>query len=198
MTASFTILTIIGGVVEVFTLDDSAAAVVPIVVLQAFSAATGFAASARRGYFDLLMACGEPRVRVAIVQWVTAITPGLVSWATLAAVRALAHGATNNPSMASGTALAFVMVSTIPWAVTVSLPRFSGAIGWLLVICLGNEGGVIWPDSVRGVVFPIELVGRAVDTRPDVLVPALLLAALSVASALLWVHRTDIPLESAQ
>jgi len=98
----------------------------------------------------------------------------------------------------SGTVIAFLMASTIPWAVNVGLPRFSGAIGWLLLVCVVNSGGVIWPDSIHDVIFPLELLGVSVSNRLGVIVPALTLSAVSMAGALAWVSRTDIRLQAAQ
>jgi hypothetical protein len=198
LTGAFAVITVVGMLSFALTADDGAAAAVPVVVLQAFGASTGFSAPARRGYFDLLLSRGEPRTRIALVQWLTAITPGITSWAMLAAAYALIRGTAGSPLVTSGTMLALVMASTIPWAVTVALPRFSGAIGWLLLVSLGATGGVVWPDPVRDIVFPINVVGERVDHRVDVVMPALMLSTLSVAIALWWVHRTDIRLESAQ
>ena len=198
MSGSFVVITLVGAVAIAVTGEGGGVAAVPVIVLQAFSASTGFSAPARRGYFDLLLARGEPRARIAFVQWLTAITPGALSWAGLSAVHALAHGSARNELLASGTVMALLMASTIPWAVTVALPRFSGAIGWLLIVCLGAVGGVPWPDPVRKVVFPIDLIGESVGKRADVWLPAMLLSLVSLTAAVLWVHRTDIRLEAAQ
>ena len=198
MISTFVVLTIAGAAATVLTNDRGATAIIPVVVLQAFSASTGFAVPARRGYFDVLIARGESLTRIAVAQWLTAIGPGLASWVIVAAAGAMVDGVAQTPLLASGTAVAFLMASTIPWAVGVSLPRFSGAIGWLLIICLGGVGGVIWPDSVREVVFPVDLVGEGVRQRPEVLIPAVTLCSLTVLLALIWIRRTDIPLEAAQ
>jgi len=194
---SFVVLTVACCVLTALTDDSDGASVVPIVVLQAFSASTGFAVSARRGYFDLLIARGLSRVRIAIAQWLVALVPGLCSWAILASVRSLSHGG-HNPLLESGTAMAFFMASTLPWAANVGLPRFSGAIGWLLLVSLMSAGGVIWPDSVQDVIFPVGLVGGSVASRAGVFAVALLLSVVGMALALVWVHRIDIRLEAAQ
>jgi hypothetical protein len=197
MIGSFVVLTIAGGLVTLVTAHDHGAGALPIVVLQAFSASTGFAVPARRGFYDLLLARGTTPARIAIVQWVVAVSPGLLSWAILGSIHAALDGG-ENPLLRSGSVVAFLMASTIPWAINVALPRFSGAIGWLLLICLASTGGVIWPDTVDEVIFPVDLVGRSLVGRPDVIVAAVLLSALSMAAALAWVRGAEIRLEAAQ
>ena len=86
----------------------------------------------------------------------------------------------------------------MPWAINVALPRFSSAIGWLLLICLASTGGVIWPDTVDEVIIPVGLVGNSLVDRPDVIIAAVLLSALSMAAALGWVRGAEIRLEAAQ
>jgi hypothetical protein len=198
MTSSFVVITLVGAFSIAFNGHGGAAAAIPVIVLQAFGASTGFSASARRGYFDLLLARGEPRARIAFAQWLTAIMPGMLSWASLVVVQTLVHGTANNQLMASGTLMALLMASTIPWAVTVGLPRFSGAIGWLMLVCLKTVSGIVWPDPVHDVVFPIDVIGKNVTGRPSVLVPATLISLISLTIAVWWVHRTDIRLEAAQ
>jgi hypothetical protein len=197
MTGALVAATVLGMVFIIGT-DPDATVLVPIVVLQAFSASTGFSAPARRGYFDLLLARGEARIRIAAVQWLTAITPGLASWMLLAAATSLIHREAVNPLLASGSAVAVLMASTIPWAVCVGLPRFSGAIGWLLLVSMGAVGGIAWPAPVREIFFPVLLVGRPVLDRSDILIPALVLVGISCAGGFWWVHRAEIPLEAAQ
>lgn len=197
MMASFVVLTVTGATLIGLVGDGDGTVVEPILVLQAFSASTGFAGPARRGYFDLLIARGQSRVRIAVLQWLTAVLPGLCAWATLTVARSLLRSG-DNPLLQSGTVIAFLMASTIPWAVNIGLPRFAGAIGWLLLVCLMNAGGVIWPDSVHDVIVPATLVGSSMTDRADVAVVAVTLSILSTAAALAWVHRTDVRLEAAQ
>jgi len=195
MIGSFVVLTVAGALVMLVTAHDHAAAAMPIVVLQAFSASTGFVVPARRGYYDLLLARGATPTRIALVQWLVAVAPGLCSWAILSGLHATLDGR-ENPLMQPGTTIAFLMTSTIPWALNVALPRFSGAIGWLLLVCLASTGGVIWPDTVHDVIFPVGLIGRGVGR--DAGIAAVLLSALSMAAALIWVRGADIRLEAAQ
>ena len=197
MMLSFAALTVVGAALTMFAGSVNAAAAIPILALQAFAASTGFAVLARRGYFDLLVVRGQPQMRIAIVQWVLAILPGTCCWAVLATFHAAGRGGAN-PFVQPGTIVSFLMVSTIPWATNVALPRFSGAIGWLLLVCLVNSGGVTWPDSVHEVIFPVALLGATLHGRVAVMTTAVALSLASMTVALTWVHRADIRLEAAQ
>jgi hypothetical protein len=113
-----------------------------------------------------------------------------------------------------GTVTAVTLVSTIPWATTVRLPRFSGAIGWLLIIStmsLIAPGMLVFNESRFGglepwlqtawavLVYPPLLVGRHLDGADRLLVvPALTFAAAALTVAFVSVSRRDIPLEAAQ
>lgn len=197
MTGAFAVVTAVGAVMVMLDPRQSGAALVPVLVLQAFAASAGFAAPARRGYFDLLLARGVSRVRIALVQWTTAILPGLVCWFALTVVAAFRQD--GSPLLAAGTVVAVLIVSTTPWAVTVALPRFSGAIGWLLLVAVGSVmSAVPWPDGIRLVVYPVALVGQTLAGRGDVVAPAVALPVAAMGAALAWVHSADIPLESAQ
>jgi hypothetical protein len=196
MTYTFVVLVATGGLTIVFRPDDGVSAVVPVLVMQAFSAATGFASAARRGYFDLLIARGSPRLQIAVVQWLTSIAPGIASCALLVVIDAVVHGRAAHVT-AGGTVVSLLMASTIPWSVTVALPRFSGTIGWLLVMCVGSVTASTWPTALRAVVFPLPLVGQSLDSGGTA-AAVVGLSLASMAMALAWVHRTDIPLEAAQ
>ena len=114
----------------------------------------------------------------------------------------------------SGTLTAMGLVSTLPWAINVRLPRFAGGIGWLLALAMSShvwssagaaEGlpgpGVsqlVWP-AWTVLVYPVGLVGRDLDWSQSVIAaPAVILAAGAMAAACLWVSRASVPLEAAQ
>jgi hypothetical protein len=65
----------------------------PLLLLQLFAAASGFAAAARRGHYDLLLARGDGRVPTALVHWGMSVHPGLVGWMVVAAGEYWALGA---------------------------------------------------------------------------------------------------------
>ena len=106
-------------------------------------------------------------------------------------------------------------MSTIPWAATVRLPRFSGAIGWLVIVAMLSlaaprmlaidlsvsiEGWNDWLKATWAVlVYPPLLVGQSLGGREAlVVVPGLLFALAGLLSACWSVNHRDIPLEAAQ
>ena len=194
------------------TPERTAGALAPLLLMQMFAASSGFALPARRGHYDLLLTRTGNRMSIAIAHWLTSIAPGLLSWLSVGTVEALITGRAA-VCLASGTCVAFALVSTIPWAVTVTLPRFSGGIGWLLVLTMA--GITFSPDSsewlaVPGrantlvaawalLVYPLTSVGRHLSTHDLVLLsPALMLAVMSMGIACVWVARATFPLEAAQ
>jgi hypothetical protein len=187
-------------------------AAVPLLALQVFATSTGFAAHARRGHYDLLLAGGIGRTRTAVVQWLLAAAPGVVCLGVLAAAeQAFAGTATTR---ASGTLAAALIVTTVPWAITVSLPRFSGAIGWLLLVVVvrsletpGDWWHLAWRDAPDGgsmaafslLVFPVGAAGANLgDAEPVLMGVAVASAFVSMALALRWIRRAPIALDTGQ
>jgi hypothetical protein len=114
----------------------------------------------------------------------------------------------------SGTAVALLVVSTVPWAITMTLPRFSGAIGWMLLsvmaltvlpnpvnaIAMGGSHAPAtpWQEVLGIVLFPMGIAGRNVGVAAPAVTTGVLLAFVSMGAAFAWVHRADFPLEAAQ
>lgn len=188
----------------------AADALTPLLAVQLFAASTGFTAPARRGFYDFVLTAGINRVSIALVQWLTAVAPVIAGWVSLAGIEGIVTG--YPPTlMSSGSAAAMFVVSTLPWAVTTGLPRFSGAIGWVLAAVIavtllptasdapwqrGAPGN--WLDAWAFLLFPSRLAGRdAFAYWPEVL-PGLMVSACAMALAILWIHRVAVPLEAAQ
>lgn len=212
--ATFVVLATAASVKVAIDPGSTAGALLPIFVLQVFAAASGFAIPARRGHYDLLLTRGDSRVRIALAQWMTTVAPGIAAWLAVSCVEAVAtlgHGAI---ARASGTVTTAFLVSTLPWAITVPLPRFSGAIGWLLVLVTAmsfapsHASAVVWPGTeqstdlisgLRALLFPMSLIGRDVGVAFIVLAaPAVLIAVVAMTTAVIWIHRADFALEAAQ
>ena len=213
MVASFGVLTVCAGVALVVEPDRAAQVMLPTLVLQAFAVSVGFTAFARRGYYDVLLTSGAGRLRAAVVHWVMAAAPGGASWVMLGIVERAIPGS-GREVMSSGTAAAMFVVSTLPWAMTVAVPRFTGAIGWLLLgvmvvtlTPLGDRDGSVWRAPVEDgswraawecLLFPMRLVGVDAGPRLAAVTPAVALASASMVAALTWIERTDLPLEASQ
>lgn len=208
---TFGLLVVGASAVVIVVPDRTAGALVPLLVLQMFAASSGFVVPARRGHYDLLLTGSGDRVWIALAHWVTSISAGVASWLIVAAVEVLRNGHASI-TLASGTCAAVALVSTIPWAVTIALPRFSGGIGWLLVLTIvsltfsvdtlrwdAGDGGRAMTAAWAFLIYPVGGVGKRLSPQEVLVVtPALVVAGASMAAACVWVRRAAFPLEAAQ
>jgi hypothetical protein len=208
---TFVVVVAVGVMAIVREPSRSGGAMVPVLLLQLFAASSGFEVPARRGHYDLLLTSGHHRIWMALVHWATSIAPGAMAWLSLAAVELTARGGADSLLLTTGTCAAMVLVSTLPWAITVRLPRFSGGIGWLLALTMSTSvlssenvagsrstGEVIWL-AWEFLVYPVVLVGHDLGADEGLIaMPALVLALGSMAAACRWVSRASVPLEAAQ
>jgi hypothetical protein len=214
-TGTFGVLTLISTIAITGDPTRSSNALIPVLVLQSFAASSGFALPARRGHYDLLLTRGNSRTSIALVHWGASIVPGLTSWLVLAVLELVMSSGGSDRLSASGTCAAVFLVSTLPWAITVALPRFSGGIGWLLVAVttsttLSMDVFARWTVSSTRIeelawpawsflVYPPGVVGRHLDGAEIAAVaPGLVLASATLIAACRWVARRDVPLEAAQ
>jgi hypothetical protein len=215
MIGAFVVVTVASVAVIVVEPTRTAGALTPVLLLQLFGNSSGFDVPARRGHYDLLLTHGEARRRIIIGHWAASALPGVASWLVLGVASWTTISGDERSSLFTvGTLTAVSLVSTIPWATTVRLPRFSGAIGWLLIIStmsLIAPGTLVLDDGWRGgvepwlqtawavLVYPPLLVGRHLDGADRLLVlPALCFAVAALTVAIGSVSRRDIPLEAAQ
>jgi hypothetical protein len=215
MTWTLAVLTLASALALVVDPSKGPGAIVPILILQSFAASSGFALPARRGHYDLLLTRGSSRTLIALVHWATSVAPGLVSWVTLALVEITASAGARRSLIGSGTWAAVALVSTLPWALGVALPRFSAGIGWMLVAVttattfshglLGMWAvestrieDLLWP-AWSFFLYPIAIVGLRLSLAQVIAVaPALLLALGALMTACRWIARRDVPLEASQ
>jgi hypothetical protein len=212
MVATFVAVTIVGAIMIALEPGTAANALLPVLVLQLFAASSGFALPARRGHYDLILTIGERRAWIAAAHWVTSILPGVVSWIVLSAVELVTTLGSGTSIVSSGSLAALAVTSALPWALTVALPRFAAAIGWLLLLSVvaasvpatslvgGAAGSGSWLERAgASLLYPPGLVGGSVvGSRGLEVLPALLAAAAAMACALVWIERHDYPLEAAQ
>jgi hypothetical protein len=216
MIGAFGVVT--AAIAAVVALDPSRAhgALTPILLLQLFACASGFDVPARRGHYDLLLIHTGSRRLVVFGHWLASACPGIVSWLVLAATCTVTAGRdAAGVLFSAGSVAAVCLVSTIPWATTLRLPRFSGAVGWLLIVATISlaapwmfsvnaeqplQDWKAWvPMAIAALVYPPVLVGRSLQGAEAVAaLPALLVATGALAGAFWSVDRRDIPLEAAQ
>jgi hypothetical protein len=211
---TFVAVVLVGLVAIVRDPLRSADAMVPVLLLQLFAVSSGFEVPARRGHYDLLLTSGHARVWMALVHWATSAAPGVVAWLVLAVGERAAGAEMHLNLLTSGTLTAMGLVSTLPWAINVRLPRFAGGIGWLLALAMSSHvlssgggpagmagpgvGQLVWP-AWTVLVYPAGLVGRNLDVSQGVIAaPAIILAVGAMLAACLWVSRASVPLEAAQ
>jgi hypothetical protein len=208
---TFLVLVSTGALVIARDPTRAPGAMVPILLLQLFAASSGFEVPARRGHYDLLLTSGYGRLWMALVHWGMSISQGIAAWLVLIVIEQVASEGAESKLVASGTCAAVGLVSTLPWAITVRLPRFSGGIGWLLALAISAS---IWPalsmtssgdamtllaSAWRFLVYPPILVGHALPPDEAIIAaPALVLACGSMVAACRWVSRASVPLEAAQ
>ncbi len=215
MVGAFAATVTVGAFVLLVGAGHGQAAVTPVLVLQLFATSSGFAMPARRGHYDLLLTRGEGRVRAALAHWMLSAAPGVASWLAVGLIELAASGVTRSAAFSTGACAALVLVSTLPWALSIGLPRFAASIGWLLVLVIATatapaDAAEIWLRDAQGgretpmaavvfLLYPLSVVGR--DLGPSeslVVVPALTVAACAMLAACRWIARADFPLEAAQ
>ena len=216
MVGAFAVATLIAGLVIVVEPSRASGALTPILLLQLFACSSGFDVPARRGHYDLLLTHGESRRRVVVAHLAASACPGVVCWLMLAVVcLGVASGDSRTVLLKAGTIAAVALVSTIAWATTVRLPRFSGAIGWLLIMSTvslaapgllsespvgATDDPIAWARAAwAALAYPPLLVGQNLTGHDaSIVVPGMLFAMVALSTACWSLSRRDIPLEAAQ
>lgn len=215
MTWTLIALTVVCAIALIADPLKGPGALSPILVLQSFAASSGFALPARRGHYDLLFTRGSSRTLVALAHWGTSVAPGLASWLLLALLEAVINVGDRTTLFRSGTLAALCVVSTLPWAITVALPRFSGGIGWLLVattaaMTFSSAAVGDWTvESTRieelavaawsFLVYPVAAVGlHLTRVQGLAILPDLSAALVAMVLACRWIATRDVPLEASQ
>lgn len=193
--------------------EQAEGAVVLILLLQALAASSGFVGPARRGHYDLLLTRGLSRLKIALGHWAMSVAPGLGAWAIVAAMETIVRQGWAALSLSAGTLAALLLVSTLPWAATVRLPRLTGCLVCMLLFAVAvtvvpAAPRETWADSgavyaaarsfVAAVVWPWMLVGRDLAGQVPGVVTAGCAAAAAMAAAFRWIDRAEVPLEAAQ
>ena len=211
MLAGLALVVALGAAELIVAPESGQEAVVTLLLLQMFSASSGFAIPARRGHYDAPLTGGASRT--AVVGWhlVMSVAPGALGWLVLGACEL---GVGGSAVLSQGSIAAMVVVSAAGWAMTVPLPRLSGGVVWLVLLLAGLGWPTVWREdilavaaggadvSTRAVVYlfcPLVVAGRTL-TREDLmaLLPVMALAMAGCVGAWRWLVRMDVSLEAAQ
>jgi hypothetical protein len=195
--------------------SGAAAPLAALLVLQIFAASSGVVGPARRGYYDPLLSRGIGRCQILWGHWLASTVPGAICWTAAALIDRMAGDGTGLPrAFTSGSLVALWLASSVPWAATVTLPRFAAAIAWLIVLVttlttlpsgqsflastIDGRAPSPWAPLVA-LVYPMGLVGLTLTPAHwRIVLPALVLSVAAPAAAFVWFARTDIPLEASQ
>jgi hypothetical protein len=202
----------LGGVALAAGVAGGATVLTPLLVLQIFAASSGFGLAMRRGHYDLVLARGVGLAGVMAAHWLASIAPGLAAWLAVAVLERLLSGGTLE-ALTSGSVLAFLLASSLPWALTTSLPRFGAAIGWLVLLVTSlavvPSGQLQLVEALRAqrpsalgaiavVTYPMGLLGiDALHLPAGTISPGLACAIGSIVGALAWHRRAEVFLETA-
>ena len=188
--AGFVISIAAAGVTLAYDPSASVEALTPVLLLQLFSASSGFQSPARRGYYDLLLTSGTARWQIATAHCLASIMPGVTSWMCVGMLEIAASHGTRMAFASGGTCIAFLLVSTVAWATATSISRAPAAVGWLLVMTI---------PSLARFVSPVQLLGAEAPGPLIVTVPVVFAAAtIPLGLAFARIMRGPVPLESAQ
>jgi hypothetical protein len=202
---------LLGGIAMSAGVAGGATVLTPLLVLQIFAASSGFGLALRRGHYDLVLSRGVGLTGVMAAHWIASIAPGLGAWLAVAAFERLLTS--DAAALTSGSVLAFLLASTLPWALTTPLPRFGAAIGWLVLLVTSlavvPSGQHHMVDALRGphptalgalavMAYPMGLLGvDALRLPAGTVSPGLTCAVAAMLGALAWQRRAEVPLETA-
>lgn len=132
MRAAFGAAVLMGGATLWFNPSDVDSALGSILLLQMFSASSGYAASAARGHFDPILVSDRSRAGVAAGSLAAAALPGAIAW-MLVVGWAAALGA-GPAALAPQRLAAFVVVSCAAWSAGLAWPRMAAGAVWTTVL----------------------------------------------------------------
>jgi hypothetical protein len=153
-----------------------------LLFVQMFLASSGFLVRARRGHFDLILACtsSSGRARVLASHWLASVLPGFLGW-TLVCVTAwsLGGGAWSFASIGSRFA-ALLIVSALAWTAGLALPR--------------GAGGALWAAGlVAALLYRVDFVALTMSSSTPITLFAAHTAAIVLCPFLLLGTHAPIP-----
>ncbi len=206
----FALLAAVGVVIEFVNPGSSDFGSGSILLVQLFAVSTGFTRFASRGYYDPVLVSGRGRLRVAFAHFVVSALPGAWAWVVVGVAQAVKARSLDVPALRPAGWAGLLLVSTIPWALTLRLPPLSGGAIWLtlsagfLVSGKGMEFFAMMRQSMgstglgflRGVGFGLAFPLLVPDVRwsPSVLGGLFGVSAAALCLGSLFIERAQFPL----
>jgi hypothetical protein len=142
MQIAFGAAVLVGGATLWLNPGDVDSAFGSILMLQMFSASSGYRFAAASGYYDPLLVSGRSRAGIALGSLIAAAIPGVMAWLGIAVIAtALGRG---HSAFALHRQTALILVSAGAWAAGLALPRMAaGALWSVVLITLAMSRGAI-------------------------------------------------------
>lgn len=205
----FGALAIGAGALEALDRGSSDWVLASIAVVQLFATSTGFTRNATRGYYDPIL-IGSDRWRIALAHFAVSSAPGALAWLLCGACQVLAARSPAVPALRPAGLAALLLVSAVPWALTVRAAPYLGGALWLLLSAslfaagrlLGPLGRLhvqpAWAENHPVTAFAVGLAFPAVIPSLDwpfaILFAFAATAALALAVGWLQIARADFGL----
>jgi hypothetical protein len=190
---------------------DMRAVYVVLLLLQSFSAATGFSPYARRGHFDQILIAPASRVRVGVAHAAASMATGIATWLAVVLIEALSNRGVMPLGLSLPSVAALVYMSAVAWAGALPFARYSSGVAWLmLAIGLAGGGKLLllrqvyvaamepmpdyWKASAAALVFPPLMVTEPAAPLAVTTFVVLGAAVLGAGAGLLGIETLDVPL----
>jgi hypothetical protein len=129
-----------------------------ILFVQMLLASSGFAASARRGHFDPMLARGRRRDAALAAHWAASVLPGAIAWAVVSLAGLYFGSAAASSALAGSRLAAFWIVSALAWCAGFRLPRGAGGAMWIgvLIVLLLRHADLLAAGRASGLLHVVQ------------------------------------------
>lgn len=213
--ATIVLVIVWAGYLTITAPDDFRGPYIVLMLCQAFAASTGYATRARRGHFDQVLAGRRSRVRFALTHISISTLLGAAAWFLVTVLDAIGGGGHWPVGLTPRALASFVYVSSLAWALSVPLSRYSAGVLWLIVaIALAGSGRLlalrntyalapdtwvgVWRAAGAALVFPPLIVGELTGPPPALIALLLIAAVVAVGVGVAFIAVYSLALEDAE
>jgi len=104
------------------------------IVFQLFAASTGYRERLRRGHFDPILVGRAGSWRIAAAHWAVSASVGVLVWIVLVLIELTIRPGQWPMGLKAPHLLVLLYTSTAVWALALPLPRYTGALLWLVAL----------------------------------------------------------------